>query len=136
MNIYEIRIDDNFVKNEALINSFLFECQCVLYLVDITNTESFAIIKELINNINASKYPYLKQILVLNKLDLESTRQVSTLELKEYLDNNKFIDSQEISVKNGDNIQELLRKINEAINESKNELPSNIVSEAVDKKII
>ena len=134
MNIYEIRIDDNFVKNDALINSFLFECQCVLYLVDITNTESFAIIKELINNINASKYPYLKQILVLNKLDLESTRQVSSFELKEYLDNNKSIDNQEISVKNGDNIQELLRKINEAINESKNELPSNIVSEAVDKK--
>ena len=40
----------------------------------------------------------------------------------------------EISIKNGDNIQELIKKINEAVNETKNELPSNIVSEAVEKK--
>ena len=40
----------------------------------------------------------------------------------------------EISIKNGDNIQELIKKINEAVNENKNELPSNIVSEAVEKK--
>ena len=30
-----------------------------------------------------NKFPYLKAILVQNKLDLESTRQVSSLELKE-----------------------------------------------------
>ena len=38
-----------------------------------------------------NKFPYLKAILVQNKLDLESTRQVSSLELKEYLDNNKSL---------------------------------------------
>ena len=134
LNIYEIRIDDDFVKNSSLIESFLFECQCVLLLIDITNSNSFILIKELINNINIDKLPYLKKILVQNKLDLESTRQVSSFELKEYLDNNKFIDGQEISIKNGDNINELLKKINIAVNESKNELPSNIVSEAVEKK--
>ena len=80
------------------------------------------------------KFPYLKAILVQNKLDLESTRQVSSFELKEYLESNKSLDSQEISIKNGDNIQELLKKINAAVNESKNELPSNIVSESVVKK--
>ena len=80
------------------------------------------------------KFPYLKAILVQNKLDLESTRQVTSYELKEYLDNNKSLDSQEISVKNGDNIPELIKKINIAVNETKNELPSNIVSEALEKK--
>ena len=117
-----------------MIDSFLFECQCVLFLVDITNPDSFNIIKELIGNINMSKYPYLKPILVQNKLDLESTRKVSSFELKEYLDSNKSLDNQEISIKNGDNIQELIKKINTAVNESKNELPSNIVSESVVKK--
>ena len=34
-----------------------------------------------------SKFPYLKAILVQNKLDLESTRQVTSYELQEYLDN-------------------------------------------------
>ncbi len=134
LNIYEIRIDDEFVKNNALIESFLFECQCVLLLIDITNSNSFILIKELINNINLNKFPYTKIILVQNKLDLESTRQVSSFELKEYFDNNKSIDGHEISIKNGDNIQGLINKINIAVNESKNELPSNIVSEAVEKK--
>ena len=47
------------------------------------------------------KFPYLKVILVPNKLYLESTRQVSSFELKEYGNNNKEFDTQEISVKNG-----------------------------------
>jgi small GTP-binding protein len=134
INIYEVRLEEDFLKNNALIDSFLYECQCALFLVDITNTESFISIKELISNINMTKYPYLKAILVQNKFDLESTRQVSSFEIKEYLENNKSLDNLEISVKNGDNIQELLKKINTAVNESKNELPINIVSEAVEKK--
>ena len=134
IDIYEVRLEDDFLKNNALIDSFLYECQCALFLVDITNTESFISIKELISNINMTKYPYLKAILVQNKFDLESTRQVSSFEIKEYLENNKSLDNLEISVKNGDNIQELLKKINTAVNESKNELPINIVSEAVEKK--
>ena len=129
LNIYEIRIDENFVSNKDLIDTFLFECQCALFLVDITNKDSFELIKKLISNIEFSKFKYLKKILVQNKFDLESTRQVSSFELKEYLDNDKTFDTQEISVKNGDNIKELLKKIDIAVNESKNELPSNIVTE-------
>ena len=132
MNTYEIRLDEDFVN--ALIESFLFECQCALFLVDITNPDSFNLIKELITNTNLNKFKYLKSILVQNKFDLESTRQVSSFEIKEYLENNKSIDSLEISIKNGDNIQELIKKINQAVNETKNELPANIVSEAVEKK--
>ena len=134
MNIYEIRLDEDFVKNNELIGSFLFECQCALFLVDITNPDSFGLIKDLISNINFNKFRYLKSYLVQNKFDLESTRQVSSFEIKEYLENNKSIESQEISIKNGDNIPELIKKINTAVNENKNELPSNIVSEAVEKK--
>lgn len=136
MNIYEIRLDEDFVKNNELIESFLFECQCALFLVDITNPDSFSLIKDLISNINFNKLSYLKSILVQNKFDLESTRQVSSFEIKEYLESNKSIDSQEISIKNGDNIPELIKKINTAVNENKNELPSNIVSEAIEKKLI
>ena len=134
LNIYEIRIDENFVSNKDLIDTFLFECQCALFLVDITNKDSFELIKKLISNIEFFKFKYLKKILVQNKFDLESTRQVSSFELKEYLDNDKTFDTQEISVKNGDNIKELLKKIDIAVNESKNELPSNIVTEADIKK--
>ena len=56
--------------------------------------------------IDASKFPYLKLILVLNKLDLESTRQITSNEINEYLKNNKNLDNQKISLKNCDNLKE------------------------------
>jgi small GTP-binding protein len=129
-----VRINEEFLKDPTLIETFLYECQCALFLVDITNQESFKLIKDLINLIKPN-IPYLKKILVQNKLDLESTRQVTSFEIKEYLDSNTSLDCQEISIKNGENVKELLKKINIAVNESKNELPTNIVSECLDKKL-
>jgi small GTP-binding protein len=75
----------------------------------------------------------LKLILVLNKLDLESTRQITNDEINEYLKNNKNIDNQKISLKRGDNLKELIKKINAAVNGAKNQLPVNIISEALVK---
>ena len=135
LNIYEVRIDEEFLKNASLIDTFLYECQCAIFLVDITNQDSFKLIKDLISVIKSEHFPYLKKILVQNKLDLESTRQVTSFEIKEYLDNNTSLDNQEIDLKNGQNLKELIKKINSAVNESKNELPTNIVSEALDKKL-
>ena len=135
INIYEVRIDSNFVGNKSLIETFLYECQCALFLVDITNKDSFTLIKDLLNTIEVKNFPYLKGILVQNKYDLESTRQVTSYEIKEYLDNNTHLDNLEISLKNGDNVKELMKKINTYVNETKNELPSNIVSESLDKKV-
>ena len=135
VNIYEVRIDPSFIQNKSLIETFLYECQCALFLVDITNTDSFTLIKYLLNEIDVNNYPYLKRILVQNKYDLESTRQVTSYEINQYLENNPNLDSLEISLKNGDNVKELLKKINTYVNETKNELPSNIVSESLDKKI-
>ena len=69
-----------------------------------------------------------------NKIDLESGNDTIS-EIKEFLDANTSIEGQEISLKNGEKLNELLQKINYAVNESKNEIPINIVSEAVDKKL-
>ena len=135
LNIYEVRIDEEFLKNPSLIDTFLYECQCAIFLVDITNQDSFKLIKDLIGLIKSEHFPYLKKILVQNKLDLESTRQVTSFEIKEYLDSNTSLDSQEIDLKNNQNLKELIKKINIAVNESKNKLPTNIVSEALDKKL-
>ena len=71
----------------------------------------------------------------MNKLDLESSRQVTDSEIKEYLNNNSSIEGFEMSPQNGSNFNDLVKKINTAVNESKNELPSNIVSESMDKKL-
>ena len=77
-----------------------------------------------------NKYPYLKIILIKNKSDQESMRQISNFEIKEYLDNYKSIDAIDISTKDGENIQELINKINKSVNKSKNDLPINLVSES------
>ena len=134
LNVYEVRIDQTLLENKNVIEVFLYECQCALFFVDITNSESFALMKELYSIINPSKFPYLKSILVQNKTDLENTRQVTSFEIKEYLGNNSSLDSQEVSLKNGENIEELINKINEAENQTNNQLPTNIVSESLSKK--
>ena len=135
INIYEIRIDENFNKNQELIDSFLYECQCALFLVDITNLESFELIQSLISNIEINKYPYLKMILIQNKCDQENNRKISKEKIGDFINKNNSIENLEISSKEGKNIPELINKINIAINESKNKLPLNIVSETqVQKK--
>ena len=92
--------------------------------------------KQLINNININKYSYLKILLVLNKFDLVNERTNSNLYIKKYLENNKLIETQEISVKNGNNIQNLIEKINIALNNMKNKLPSNLIYESSIKNAI
>ena len=134
LNVYEVRIEQSLLENQNLIEVYLYECQCALFLVDITNSESFALIKQLYSIITPNKFPYLKSILVLNKTDLESTRQVTSFEIKEYLESNSSFDTQEISLKNGENIDVLINKINEAENQTNNQLPTNLVSESLSKK--
>ena len=91
LNLYEIRIDSSFIKNQSIIEAFLYECQCAIFLVDITNSDSFKLIKELLEVINIDIFPYLKIILVQNKSDLDGSRKVTSFEIKEFLENNKYL---------------------------------------------
>jgi len=134
LNVYEVCIDSTFNENKETIETYLFECQCALFLVDITKEDSFNLVKSLIANINTSKFPYLKMILVLNKIDLGSTRAVQDADIKEFLGSHSNLDHLDISLKSADNLKELLKKINAAVNESKNEIPINIVSETLERK--
>ena len=64
------------MKDIELIEALLFDCQCAIFLVDISNSASFDLVKSLILTIDDDKFPYLKKILIENKLDLESQKQV------------------------------------------------------------
>ena len=127
INLYEIRIDENFVNDKDLIEAYLFDCQCAIFLVDISNSASFDLIKSLIVSIDNDKFPYLKKILVENKVDLESQKQVSGFDIKEFLDKNPSMQSEKLSLKDGDSVQDLLSKIYSAVNESNKDLPINKV---------
>lgn len=128
INLYEIRIDENLVNDKDLIQSYLFDCQCAIFLVDITNSNSFDLVKSLINNIDDGQFPYLKKIFIENKLDLESQKQVSGFDVKEFMDRNPSMLSEKLSLKDGDSIQDLLNKIYKAVNESNKDLPINMVT--------
>ena len=54
--------------------------------------------------IKSNKVPYLKKILLANKIDLGGERQVQSEEIKGFADMNQPFDVMEISVKNKQNI--------------------------------
>lgn len=134
MNLYEVLIDENILKDNSKIHNYLFDCQCALFLVDITSNESFKLIKDLLNIIKEDLYPFLIKIMVLNKIDLNHKRQINFLEMTNFLNENSELelDNIEVSLKTEENLDDLLQKINNAINIVKNQIPVNIIYEAVD----
>ena len=133
MNLYEIRLEDNikdFIYNKDLLKPFLFDCQCALFFIDITNYKSFELVKEFISEIDKANYPYLKIIIVENKSDLINV--IDNEEYKKYKNNNPNIDYIiKISLKTGDYLDQLLNQIYNEVNPNlsrKNLLPINQVA--------
>ena len=73
-------------------------------MYDITDSNSFELIKNLVNNL--SEINYLKKIIISNKNDLESNRNVSYLELKEFLKKNNLLNF-DVSILHETNIDEI-----------------------------
>ena len=65
MDIYEIQIDE--IKEVSIYQTFLFDCQCALYMADYSNQNSFNIIKELISMLKPENNNILTNILIFNK---------------------------------------------------------------------
>ena len=99
-------------------------------MVDISNSESFNSIKELVASLKPEE-SYIKNILVLNKCDNESGKQVKDIEIQEFLNINSNFSQINISLKNSDNYLELLNEIDKSINQNKNFLSTNYVTECI-----
>ena len=97
-------------------------------MYDITDSNSFELIKNLVNKL--SEKNYLKKIIISNKNDLESNRNVSYLELKEFLKKNNLLNF-DISILHETNIVELVKNIYKYVNEKNNELNNNKISESL-----
>ena len=85
--------------------------------MDITDHNTFNKVKDVITSINIDTFPYLKKIIVENKSDIDNKKE--NKELKKFVNfysNEYNLDYEEISVKTGENIDELLFKINNEIN--------------------
>jgi len=136
INLYEIRLEDDindFIYNKDLLKPFLFDCQCALFFIDITNYKSFELVKEFISKIDKVKFPYLKIIIVENKSDLINV--IDNEEYQKYKNNEPNIDYIiKISLKTGDNLDQLINKIYNEVNPNssgKNLLPINKVAKFI-----
>ena len=126
MNLYEIRLEENIIYNDALLEAFLFDCQCALFLVDMTNHKSFEPVKTIISFIKDESYPNLKKIIVENKSDITTEKQ--NVALKNFVNFYPNIGYTSISLKTGDNFEDLLIQIYNEINPEKNIFPLDKVA--------
>ena len=97
-----------------------------------TNPESLNKVKDIILNINDEKYPYLQKIIVENKADISP--ETSKEEIQKFFVDYSNLVHISISVKTGYNIDNLLNKIYEENNSTRNNLiPINQVAKSTFK---
>ena len=130
IDCYEILLDnDNLEKEVRVYKSCLFHCQCSLFIVDISNNNSFEILKKLIPLLNLENFPYTKKILIINKKDLINENKINEDDIKNFLESNKTFIKYEISLKNEDNnLIELINQINRNLNDKSNNISLNYFS--------
>ena len=75
---------------KTLSNSFVRNSNGLMFIYDITNRNSFTLIKDFYRDIKI-KEPNIKSIIVGTNLDLEDKRQVSKELLKEFCEKNNII---------------------------------------------
>ena len=114
MNLIEIRPDPYLISNNTIMEGLLFDCHCALFLIDISNKETFESMKKIMDLIDNKKYPDLKKILVQNKSDIAP--ELQNEDINKFINDNPEIDHFKISVKDGKNLEELKLKIYNEIN--------------------
>ena len=132
INLYEIKLKDSIIENTNLLDSILFDCQCALFLVDMTNSDSFIKISRLITSIDDEKYYFLKKIIVQNKSDI--SHETNNEEVQKFIEEKPNVDCVTISVKTGDNLDILLDKIYHEVNSDdsrKKAIPINNVAKYI-----
>lgn len=115
------------------LESILFDCQCVLFLIDITDSNSLDILITLFNSIKFGKYSYLQKILIENKID--EKMEINNDLVKKFINDNNFHKNYQISIKNGIGIDELVNQIIKYLNILEKDIPNNFISQKVDEDI-
>ena len=89
LNLFTIRTTittDNYNLISNNLKSLIFHSELIIFMIDITNEESFDIITKLYSSSEDFKD---KKILILsNKLDKDNERKISGFSIKEFVENN------------------------------------------------
>ena len=84
--------------------------RCCVIVYDITNIRSFECAKKWVNEIQYSGISNCLKVLIGNKSDLDTRRQISFEEAKRYADDNELLFS-ETSAKSNDNVETIFYNI-------------------------
>ena len=112
-----------------IVNSLLFDCQCALFLVDITDDVSLKKVNEIAEKIDFENNPILKIIFVENKIDLENERKIDEESINQCMETYEIKEKVQISIKKGNGLENLVEKINNLVNNSENNIPINYISQ-------
>ena len=119
------------LENFDTIESVLFDCQCALFILDINDPNSIIPIEKLFEKIDFSNFPYLRKILVENKID--GKREISEETIQNFIYNNKFEKNLKISIKNQLGIEDLVKQTKEYVNRLEKEIPNNFCSQIINE---
>ena len=120
INLYITKTDNKDLISENL-DTILLNSECVIFIIDITSTNSFKEVSELMplvyEKMKANlQYGEVPLFFLSNKVDLEINREVSGYEVKELIDHYQGIINYEISLKleknqSDDTINEFIIKL-------------------------
>ena len=126
--IYEIKINEQNDSQSTNLNTFLLDCQGIIYLIDNT-VNSFECMKNLINLLNFKEKTYSKQILIKNKSDLIFNDNISNETINNFISSKENISFIEVSLQNKTNFNQIQNFITNSFSKEKNPIPSNNILE-------
>ena len=115
------------------MESVLFDCQCALFIVDISDPKGIIQIENLFKKIEFSDFSFLRKILVENKID--EKREISEEFIQKFIYDKKFEKNMKISIKNQNGIQDLANQIKYYLNLLVEEIPNNFCSQIINESI-
>ena len=126
INLYITNVDNTELISDNL-DTLLSNTECAIFMIDISSTNSFTKISELIPKIHEImksnlQYGDIPMFFISNKVDLELKREVSGFEVKELIDHYPGINNYEISLNleknaNDETINEFIIKLCNTLSE-------------------
>lgn len=135
LNVYEYTTyesldnstEDDCRNDDYIFEDLLFECQCILYLIDLNSKESLEYIKVKDKLISSEEYPYAGKIIVITKKDITNNNEITLKEVNEFANQANISKIISISLKTEENYSQLIDMIYSNLYENKFELAINFV---------
>ena len=128
LNVYLSNLDNkSIIENNK--ESLLYESELIIFILDVTNNNSLKEIESLIQFLisNNSKKQMYKFLILSNKIDLYSQRDVGSYEINELTEKYKNTYQLEISLKTKENFDNLINLLNEILYKNKEFNPNDLI---------